>query len=151
MDTNQSNIKKILLKGLSAFFVFWLSGVLVFAGCGSHFFKVLAASLANDEEESCPLKGHDCCGKKHTVEDNSTNVSEDDSKTIDCCVFKPVKTLSADLSNSKNLKQSQVTAKSIRAPKAVRFAKETYKNPRIFCSVIRNRGSTYLQNCNFRI
>jgi hypothetical protein len=151
MNTKRTKIKPILLKGLSAFFVFWLSGVLVLVGCGSHFFKALAMNKANEEVESCPLKGHECCKKKAKVEDKSSKVSEDENKTVDCCAFKPIKTLSADLQNSKNSKQSQVLTAKNQTPKVVYFIKQTCKTPQIYHSAIRNRGSTYLQNRVFRI
>ncbi len=148
MNTKRTKIKQILLKSLSAFFVFWLSSVLVLVCCGSHLFRVSAMSA---EAESCPLKGHECCKKKAEVENNSAKVSESEGKTADCCAFKPSKTLSADLQNSKNSKQSQVLTAKVQTPKVVYFIKQTYKIPQIYHSAIRNRGSTYLQNCVFRI
>jgi hypothetical protein len=151
MKTNRTKIKQILLKGLSAFFVFWLSGVLVFVGCGSRFFTVSAMNVADEEVESCPLKGHECCKKKAKAEDNSSKISEDENKTIDCCAFKPIKTLSADLENSKNSKQTAIATAKVKIPKPVYFIKQTYKIPQVYHSAIRNRGSTYLKNCIFRI
>jgi hypothetical protein len=152
MNAKRTKIKQILLKGLSAFFVFWLSGVLVLVGCSSHFFKASAMNSVDEEIESCPLgEGHDCCKKKSKADDNLPKVTEDEGKTVDCCAFKPSKTLSADLQNSKNFKQSQVLTAKIQTPKVVYFVKQTYKIPQVYHSAIRNRGSTYLQNCVFRI
>lgn len=152
MKLKRTKLNKILLKGLSAFFVVWLSGVLVLVGCGSHFFKALAMNTANEEVESCPLgKGHECCKKQAKVENNLPKVSEDKSKTVDCCAFKPTKTLSADLQNSKNTKQTAIVTAKVVTPKPVYFIKQTYKIPQVYHSAIRNRGSTYLFNCNFRI
>jgi hypothetical protein len=148
MNIKRTKIKQILLKSLSAFFVFWLSGVLVLVCCGSQFFRTSAKSV---ESESCPMKGHECCKKKAKAEDNSATISENESETADCCAFKPNKTLSADLQNTKNTKQSAVITEKVETPKPVYFIKQTYKIPQVYHSAVRNRGSTYLQNCNFRI
>jgi hypothetical protein len=151
MNEKRTKIKQILLKSLSAFFVFWLSGVLVLVGCSSHFFKALAMNKADETTESCPIKSHECCKKKAKVEDKSSKISEDESKTVDCCAFKPIKTLSANLQNSKNSKQLAVIAAKTQISKPVYFIKQTYKIPQVYHSAIRNRGSTYLQNCVFQI
>ena len=141
-----------MLKSLSAFFVFWLSGVLILVSCGSSFFRTSAMNLMTEEAESCPLgEGHGCCKKKAILDDNLPKVSEDESKTIDCCAFKPQKTLSSDLSDSKNFKQSVIATEKIATPKPIYFIKQTYKIPQVYHSAIRNRGSTYLRNCVFRI
>ncbi len=148
----RTKLNQILLKSLSAFFVVWLSGVLVLVGCGSRLFMFSALNVAEEEVVSCPLgEGHDCCKKKAKADDNLPKVSEDESKTVDCCAFKPQKTLSADLSNLKNTKQSQVITAKVETPQFVFFVKQTSKIPQVYHSAVRNRGSTYLQNCNFRI
>ena len=132
-------------KSLSAFFVFWLSSVLVLFFCGS---RLLIVSAMDTEAESCPMgKGHECCKKNK----DAKNVSETDKDKADCCAFKPAKTLSADLQNTKETKQSPAVTEKIEAPKPVYFINQTYLSPNIYHSAIRNRGSTYLLNCNFRI
>ncbi len=152
MRVSHAKFNQIMLKSLSAFFVVWLSGVLVLVGCSSHIFTASAMNSVVEEPESCPLgEGHDCCKKKVETDDNLPKVSEDENKTVDCCAFKPQKTLSADLSNSKDTKQSTLVNKTFETPKPVYFIKQTSKSPQIYHSAIRNRGSTYLQNCNFRI
>ena len=146
MKSKHTKFKQIMRKSLSAFFVFWLSSVLVLACCGLQLFTASAMSSIN--EESCPIgKGHECCKKKT----DAKNISETDKEKADCCAFKPAKTLSADLQNSKNIKQAQAVIQKFEAPKPVYFIKQTYKSPNIYHSAIRNRGSTYLQNCVFRI
>ena len=133
-------------KSLSAFFVFWLSSVLVLACCGLQLFTALAVSAMN--EESCPMgKGHECCKKNK----DAKNVSETDKDKADCCAFKPAKTLSADLQNTKETKQSPAVTEKIEVPKPVYFINQTYPTTPVYHSAIRNRGSTYLQNCVFRI
>lgn len=148
MKIKRPKIKQVLLKGLSALFVFWLSSVLVLVCCGTHLFRVTAMKA---EPESCPLKGHECCKKKSKTDDTSPKISENKDKTIDCCTFKPTKTLSANLQNSKNTKQSPAINTKVQTPKPVYFIRQTFQQPQVFRSAIRNRGSTYLQNCNFRI
>lgn len=147
MNTYHSKLSKYLLKGISAFFVFWLSSVLVFFCCGSHIFTASAFSIENKEAESCPLgKGHDCCkGKK------GKSVSQNETVNPDCCIFKPQKTLSSDLSHSKTIKQSLIPTEKIEAPKSVYFVKTSFKPQKVYHSAIRNRGSTYIKNCVFRI
>ena len=144
MKLKRTKLNKILLNSLSAFFVVWLSGVLVLVCCGSRLFT---ASAMTNEPESCPMKGHECCKKNK----DAKNVSKSEHDSADCCAFKPLKTLSADLQNTKNVKQSQTVTEKVEAPKPVYFIKQTYKSPNIYHSAIRNRGSTYLQNCVFRI
>jgi hypothetical protein len=152
MRTNRTKLNQIMLKSLSAVFVVWLSGVLVLVGCNSSLFKASAMNFTTDEAESCPLgEGHECCKKKAKVDNNLPKVSEDESKPVDCCAFKPVKTLSADLSNSKNTKQTAVATEKVETPKPVYFIKQTYKIPQVYHSAIRNRGSIYLKNCVFLI
>ena len=143
IKSKHTKFKQIMLKSLSAFFVFWLSSVLVLACCGSQLFMASAMNA-----ESCPMgKGHECCKKKT----GAKNVLETEKDKADCCAFKPAKTLSADLQNTKNIKQAQAVIQKFEAPKPVYFIKQTYKSPNIYHSAICNRGSTYLQNCVFRI
>ncbi len=152
MSVRRAKLNQIMLKCLSAFFVVWLSGVLVLIGCSSHNFITSAMNSVVEKAESCPLgEGHDCCKNKPKVDGKLPKVSEDENKTVDCCAFKPQKTLSADLSNSKNTKQSVVATDVIETPNPVYFIKQSYKIPQVYHSIIRNRGSTYLKNCVFRI
>lgn len=147
MKQKHSKLNKYLLKGISAFFVFWLSSVLVFFCCGSHLFTVSAFSVENKEAETCPLgKGHDCCKKK-----KGKSISQTEENNADCCFYKPQKTLSYDLKYSKIIKQSQVANEKFETPKPIYFIKNSYKPQKVYHSAIRNRGSTYIQNCVFRI
>jgi len=92
-------------------------------------------------------KGHDCCKKKKDV----GNVLEADKNKAECCVFKPTKTLSADFQKNQNVKQSPAVSGKVEVSKPVSFIKSSYQPAKIYHSAIRNRGSTYLQNCVFRI
>ena len=147
MKSKRSKLNKYLLKGISAFFVFWLSSVLVFFCCGSHLFTVSAFSVENKEAETCPLgKGHDCCkGKKGKA------VSQSENENPDCCFYKPQKTLSDNLQSFSEINQTQVVTEKFETPKPVYFVQNSYKPAKVYHSAIRNRGSTYIQNCVFRI
>ncbi len=146
MKDIRSKINQILLKGLSGFLAFWLSSVLVLACCGSHLFTVSASNV--EEEMSCPMDGgHDCCKK----DKDATNVSESEQNKDDCCVFKPTKILSTDLQKQQDVRQTLAVTEKTEKPKPVYFIKNSYKPTKVYHSAIRNRGSTYLQNCVFRI
>jgi hypothetical protein len=152
MRFSRTKFNQIFLKSVSAFFVVWLSGILVLICCNSHIFTAIAMNSLDEEAESCLLgEGHDCCKKKAKANDDLAKISEDEGKTVDCCVFKPQKTLSADLSNSKNTKQTTVITAKTETPKLSYFIKQTYKTPQIYHSVIRNLGNIYQQNCSFQI
>jgi len=150
MKVDSQQFNQLFPKAISAFLVFWLSGVLVLACCGSHLFAVSAVSPAIKEEMSCPRgEAHKCC-KKSNQKDTSERVSQAENDKADCCVFKPQKTLSANLQNSKNTKQSP----NLNPAETINpefFVKQTYKPAKIYRSAIRIRGSTYLKNCVFRI
>lgn len=151
MKTKYSKFKQALPKTVSAFLVVWLSSVLVLVCCTPHLFMASASNLVVEEEESCTFgQGHDCCKKKQG-DGNSQSFSESEKEKADCCVFKPTKTLSTDLQKSKDFKQSPAVTEKIETPKPVYFIRQNYKPTKVYHSAIRNRGSTYLQNCVFRI
>ena len=141
MKAKRNKLNQILPKAISAFLVFWLSSILVFVCCG-----LMASEVS--AQETIPE-----CHKHLTEEksDDADKISETEKDKADCCAFKPTKTLSSDLQNSKNIKQSQSVTEKIVIPKPVYFIKQTYQSPSVYHSAIRNRGSTYLQNCVFRI
>lgn len=143
MKAKGSNFKSMLPKTISAVLVFWLSSVLVLVCCSPH----LWAASAMKMDESCPMqKGHECC-KKNQANNISGTQKIDDS----CCIYKPQRTLSTDLQTVKISKQIQVVTEKIETPKPVYFVQTSYKPTKIYHSAIRNRGSTYIQNCVFRI
>ena len=144
MKIGRAKFKSILPKTVSAFLVFWLSSVLVLVCCGSHLFTASAMKM----DESCPMqKGHECCKKNK----DAKSVSETEKDKAECCAFKPTRTLSADLQNVKITKQAVAVTLKQEIPKPVYFIQTSYQTPNVYHSAIRNRGSTYLQNCVFRI
>lgn len=144
MKIKLAKIKSILPKTVSAVLVFWLSSVLVLVCCSPH----LLMASAKEMDESCPMsKGHDCCQKNK----DAKTLSEKEKDKADCCVYKPTRTLSADLQTVKITKQTQVETEKVETPKPVYFIQNSYKPTKVYHSAIRNRGSTYLQNCVFRI
>jgi hypothetical protein len=139
MKTTMPKLEKFLLKSVSAFLAFWLSSVLVIVCCG-----IMAPEVsASDEIPECH--------KVHQTTDDSNKIAENEPDKADCCVFKPSKTLSPDLQKQQDTKKSQVVAKKIESPKTIYFTNQTYQSKSVYHSAIRNRGSTYLINCNFRI
>ena len=147
MRAKATKTKRILPKAISAFLVFWLSGVLILVCCSSHLFTASASNVVTEESESCPMKkGHDCCQKNQ-----GESISETEKDQDACCIFKPGRTLSNDLQNNQQVKQAQTVVELFQTPTPVYFIKQTYKSPKIYQSAIRNRGSTYLKNCIFRI
>jgi hypothetical protein len=144
MKFRRSEVKSILPKTVSAVLVFWLSSVLVLVCCSPHLFTASVMKM----DESCPMqKGHECCNKNKDAKSLSETKKINDS----CCVFKPTKTLSADLQTVKITKQTKVATEKVELPKPVYFIQTAYKSTKIYHSAIRNRGSTYIQNCVFRI
>lgn len=145
MKPKLAKINSILPKTVSAVLVVWLSSVLVLVCCSPH----LLMASAKEMDESCPMqKGHDCCQKE---KNDKNKLSESEKNKADCCVFKPTRTLSADLQTVKITKQTQVETEKIETPKPVYFIQTSYKPTKVYHSAIRNRGSTYIQNCVFRI
>lgn len=144
MRFKQPKLSLILPKTVSAVLVFWLSSVLVLVCCSPH----LLMASAKEMDESCPMqKGHECCQKNK----DAKTLSEKEKDKADCCVFKPTRTLSGDLQTVKITKQTQVETEKIETPKPVYFIQNSYKPTKIYHSAIRNRGSTHIQNCVFRI
>ena len=143
MKIQNAKLKSILPKAISSFLVFWLSSILVLVCCGSHLFTASAMKM----DESCPMqKGHECCKRNQ-----GNNISETEKDKADCCAFKPTKTLSTDLQNVKITKQLAAVTLKQETPKPIYFIQTSYQTPKVYHSAIRNRGSTYLQNCVFRI
>lgn len=138
MKTNQSRLKQILPKAISAFLVFWLSSVLVLICC---VVMPVDVSAADDVP---------ACHKFNNAEDDSDKISETEKEEADCCIFKPTKTLSSDLQKQQNVKQISAVTEKITLPTPVYFVKQSYKTPSVYHSAIRNRGSTHLIICNFR-
>lgn len=150
MRLKQPKIKTILPKAISAFLVFWLSSVLVLACCGWGFLTAPASILKVEEAESCPLgNGHECCDK---AKNETSSKSFSKNKTsIDCCVFKPQKTLSSEPTGSKNVKQSLVLIVKEKPQELGFFIKKSIPTYTYLSSFINNNQNTYLRNCVFRI
>lgn len=134
----RSKFSRIFPKVVSASLVFWLSNVLILVCCGTMISQVSA-------QEPVP----EC--HKHQTADNSNKISETETNNYDCCVFKPNKTLSEELQKQQNVKQSPAVTEQVQISEPIYFTKQIYKSPAIYHSAIRNRGSTYLKNCVFRI
>ena len=136
----QQNTKRVI----ASLLVLWLSGVVFLFCCETSEAKA-------SEVESCPLKKASHCNKKSTDETTSQFASlETENHTIDCCRFP-----SQVFDKARKLETHQQTA---RVPAIVKvpspefaFFKTRFQSPNFHQSVIRNRGSTFLRNCVFRI
>ena len=122
----------------------WLSGAVFLFCCD-------APEAKASEVESCPLKKASHCNKKSTDETVSQFASlAAENHTIDCCRF-PAQVFD----KPRKLETQQQPAKvpaivEVSSPEFAIFNTEPqFSN--FYQSVIRNRGSTFLRNCVFRI
>ena len=142
MQITAAKLKQVFSKTVSTTMVLWLSSVLIFVCCGTMPENISASEMTSE----CHQMQHEA-----TPESEAKRVSESGKDKMDCCVFKPHKTLSADLQSSKDLKNIRVAEKASIVDKPVYLVKQNYQPVKVYRSAIHNRGSTYLQNCNFRI
>ncbi len=122
----------------------WMSGA-VFLFCCE------ASKVKASEVENCPLKKESHCGKKLTGETVSQFASlAAENHTIDCCRF-PAQVF--DKARKLETHQQPAKAPAIVKVPSLEFAVFKIKphSPNFYQSVIRNRGSTFLRNCVFRI
>lgn len=140
---------------ISGTLVIWLSGVVLLFCCGN--MEARAAAAVADDAHSCPLAKTSRCDKQQAASDGG----EDDqdfarfqkqSRAFDCCGFLP-KVFDKARKIEKN-PQIALTAtaatEKILAPK-FSFVVRAAESPKIYRAIVRNRGSTYLKNCVFRI
>lgn len=136
----QQNTKRIIA-GLLAV---WLSGVVFLFCC-----EMPMAKAA--EAESCPLAKTNHCHKKSAGADVSQFVSlQTDDRTFDCCRF-PSQVFDK-ARKIETIQQTAAVATIVKvAPPQFSFVETNFKRREIHQSFIRNRGSTFLRNCVFRI
>jgi hypothetical protein len=135
----RQNTKRIFTAAL----VVWMSGIVLFLCC-----DMPGVKAATVEIESCPLAKKSNCSK--TSENNTEHSFRQESHTFDCCAF-PAKIFdkvrkTEKLPEAVNVAEAVVTA----APK-FSLIEKNFKSPKFYQSFARNRGSTHLQNCVFRI
>jgi hypothetical protein len=137
---------------VSGVLVFWLSGIVLLFCCGN--MEARAAEAA----DSCPLAKMSHCNRQQQQaspdgEDNPDfAVFQKQSRAFDCCGFLP-KVFDKARKLEKNPQvalTAAATTEKISAPK-FSFAVYAAEAPRIYQPAVRNRGSTYLKNCVFRI
>ncbi len=136
----QQNTKRVIASLLAI----WLSGVVFLFCCETSKAKA-------SETESCPLSKTSHCNKKLTEKTVSQLASlQTENQTIDCCRFP-----SQVFDKARKLETNQqpaVVAASVKVPTAkFSFVKCEFSSPKIYRSLVYNRGSTYLKNCVFRI
>jgi hypothetical protein len=142
MKTNllQQNTKRVV----AGLLVVWLSGVVFLFCCET--------SEANvSEAESCPLKKASHCNKKSTDETTSQiALLAAENHTIDCCRF-PAQVFDKARKFETNQQKAKVSAiVKISPPEFATFKIKPHSTS-FHQSVIRDRGSTFLRNCVFRI
>lgn len=136
----QQNTKRVIA-GLLAV---WLSGVVFLFCCEATKSKSTVA-------ESCPLAKTNHC---HKMPGGKTDLEfaalQTENQTFDCCRF-PVQVFDK-ARKIETVQQAAIvsTVVKISAPK-LSFIKTDFKFPAVYQSFIRNRGSTFLRNCVFRI
>ncbi|MDQ3801465.1 MAG: hypothetical protein M3384_18745 [Acidobacteriota bacterium] len=136
---------------ISGVLVVWLSGLVLLFCCGN-----MEARAAETEADSCPLAKMSHCDKQQAASDGEDNPDfagfQKQSQAADCCGFLPAvfdKARKIEKNPQIALTATAATEK-ILAPK-FSFVVRAAESPKIYRSVVRNRGSTYLKNCVFRI
>lgn len=100
------------------------------------------------EPESCPLAKKGDCSK--SAEKASEHYFGRETRVANCCAF-PAKIFDKVRKTEKQPELATAAAiVEIAAPKFYRTEK-TFPSPKSFQSFVRNRGSTHLTNCVFRI
>jgi hypothetical protein len=122
----------------------WLSGAVFLFCC--------EASKANvSEVESCPLKKASHCDKKSTDETVTQFASlRAENHTIDCCRF-PAQVFDKARKLETNQQTGKVSAAVKVSPPEFAIFKIKPHSQNFHQSVVRDRGSTFLRNCVFRI
>lgn len=122
----------------------WLSGIVVLFCCGNMPTKAAAT-------ESCPLAKKSRCAKTFVTE-NAGDFFGQTPPPFDCCAF-PAKVFDKvrKLEKSPEILSAQPVRKIEIAAPTVFSVEKVFASPRFYQSHVRNRGSTHLQNCVFRI
>lgn len=141
------NFRQHAKRIFTAALVVWMSGIVLSLCCE------MPANAAAMEVESCPLakKGNHCA---KTVADSSADDFKTsfgrESRAFDCCNFPSQ--IFDKVRKTEVAPQATVISKAIEivAPKFF-IVERTFNSSTFPQSFVRNRGSTYLQNCVFRI
>jgi len=129
---------------ISSVLVIWLSGVVLLFCCG----KMEARAV---EADSCPLaKAGHCDRQPGNEKAVDFPKFQKETNALDCCGFLPK--VFDKARKIEKIPQAAIatTIAKISAPK-FSFVVQQVKSPKVYRSAIRNRGSTYLKNCVFRI
>jgi hypothetical protein len=137
----QQNTKRVVAGMLAV----WLSGVVFLFCC-----EMPNAQAA--EAESCPLKKTSHCDKKTNDKIVSQNASlETGNETVNCCPFMMSQVFDKARKLETNGQSAEVAVVSKVSPPKFSLLKTNSQSIIFYQSVLRNRGSTYLRNCVFRI
>lgn len=136
------NLRQNTKRTFTALLAFWLSGIVVLFCCN------MPTQAAEAEIESCPLAKKSNCSK--AVRENSEHSFGQEPRTVDCCAF-PAKIFDKVRKVEKQPEAAKVALLvEIPAQRFSRFEK-TSATSTFYQSFVRNRGSTHLTNCVFRI
>ena len=99
------------------------------------------------EPESCPLAKKGDCSK--SPDKDSEHYFGQETRAANCCAF-PAKVFDKV---RKIEKQPELATAAIVEIAALKFSRteKNFPSPKLFQSFVRNRGSTHLTNCVFRI
>ncbi len=136
----QDNIKR----AVAVLLMFWLSGVVFLFCCEM-------PNAQASEVLSCPLKKTSHCNRKSTDETVSQYASlETEDETVNCCQF-----MSQVFDKARKLETNQQSAEVAAvvkvSPPKFSFLKTNSQSSTFYQSVIRNRGSIFLENRVLRI
>jgi hypothetical protein len=135
---SKQNTKRVFASLLVA----WLSGVVFLLCC-----QMTTAQAS--EMESCPLAKMDNCRKSSAKNDSSFVSIPREQNALDCCKI-PAKIFDKARKLEKNQETAKVADKIIVSAPKFLFINPVFEAPKVQ-SVIRDRGSTFLENCVFRI
>ncbi|MDQ3714377.1 MAG: hypothetical protein M3388_19475 [Acidobacteriota bacterium] len=136
----QQNTKRVV----AGLLVVWLSGVVFLFCCETSKAKA-------SETESCPLSKTSHCNKKSSQETVSQlALLQTVNQTIDCCLF-PSQVFDKARKVETNQQSAEVSS-IVKVPTTkFFFVKREFSSPKLYRSLVYNRGSTGLKNCVFRI
>ncbi len=134
----RQNTKRIFTAALAV----WMSGIVLLVCC-----QMTSANAAHAEMESCPLAKKSDCAK--SSKENPGEFVADESQSLDCCIF-PAQVF--DKARKIEVQPSATIAAPLEVGAPPVFTvQKTFEQLKVYQSFIRNRGSTYLNNCIFRI
>lgn len=147
--SQQFSKSKLSSRFVALLLCFWLSGAVCVLACGTAA-QTEKTSVAG--ASTCPMHNHQAAEADSQTNSKTANFSEHQNHApkMNCCAFGYFLTNSAQTSGQTNLSFAAATA----APVKFNFpanARREISFPRIYQTIPRTRGDTYLRNRVFRI